>query len=77
MSTAVDEAVLKPRVKGLVKFAYFTDGSLWYETEDGWKFPIPVSDAGTGSFHAVMRGIFCMRWIRKYMEEQMSWGPDV
>ena len=68
--------VLKTRVKAQVRFVYFTDGALWYEAVDGWKFPVPVSDAGTGSFHAEEKGILLMRWMRRHMEEQATWKPE-
>jgi hypothetical protein len=67
--------LLKLRVKGRVRFLYFTDQALWYETIDSWAFPVPVSDTGNeqGSapvFMAEDKGVIFMRWIRKHMEAQ-------
>ena len=51
-----------------VKFQYFREGELWYATEDGFKFPVPIADVGTGVFNAEDRAILFMRWIRKQRE---------
>jgi hypothetical protein len=51
-----------------VKFQYFREGELWYATEDGFKFPVPITDVGTGVFNAEDRAILFMRWIRKQRE---------
>lgn len=64
---------LTQRVKGSVKFSFFRDGSLWYATDDGWEFPIPVDDTaneqgGSPTFPASDKAITYMRWIRKHMD---------
>ena len=74
---AINSALLKQRVKGAVKFAYFRDGSLWYTTEDGWVFPVPVSDTmnaqgGSPTFNSEEKGIILMRWLRKAMEQEAA-----
>lgn len=51
-----------------VRFTHYQFGDLWYITEDGFKFPVPVSDTGTGRFEATDRAIFFMRYIRKHLE---------
>lgn len=71
----IDMEVLRARVRGSVTFSYFTEGSLWYKADDGWCFPVPVSDTGNeqgGSpvFNAVEKGVLLMRWIRREMESQ-------
>ena len=45
-----------------VKFSWYRDGELWYVTETGFEFPVPVSDVGNGLF------IIYMRWIRKHVD---------
>jgi hypothetical protein len=50
-----------------VKFAFYRDGDLWYETECGFRFPVPVADAGTATFLAEDRAILFMRYIRKHV----------
>ena len=50
-----------------VRFAFYRDGELWYETECGFRFPVPIADAGTATFLAEDRAILFMRYIRKQM----------
>jgi hypothetical protein len=51
-----------------VVFRFYRDGQLWYATECGFEFPVPISEAGTAIFLAEDRAILFMRYIRKYME---------
>ncbi len=51
-----------------VRFCFYRDGNLWYETECGFRFPVPVAEAGTATFAAEDRAILFMRYIRKQME---------
>src|ERR1041385_2570741 len=57
----------------LVRFMYYRDGELVYQTEDGFEFPVPVSDTGTGTFKAEDKAILFMRWIRKRLDEMKEW----
>ena len=50
-----------------VRFSFYRDGELWYETECGFRFPIPIADAGTATFLAEDRAILFMRYIRKQL----------
>ena len=50
-----------------VKFSFYRDGQLWYETECGFRFPVPIEEAGTATFLCEDRAILFMRYIRKYM----------
>jgi len=50
-----------------VRFSFYRDSQLWYETECGFRFPIPIADAGTATFLADDRAILFMRYIRKQM----------
>jgi hypothetical protein len=66
-------ADIKTRVKGEVNFVHYQDGNLIYRCEDGFEFPVPISDCGTARFLTKDKGLFFMRWIRKHMsliEEQ-------
>jgi len=49
-----------------VRFSFYRDGQLWYETECGFCFPVPVSEVGTATFLAEDRAILFMRYIRKH-----------
>jgi hypothetical protein len=50
-----------------VKFAFYRDGLLWYETECGFRFPVPIAEAGTATFLAEDRALLFMRYIRKHL----------
>lgn len=68
---------LKELVKDkTVRFMYYRDGELTYQTQDGFEFPVPISDTGTGTFKAEDKAIFFMRWIRKRLEEIQTWEKE-
>jgi len=48
-----------------VRFSFYRDSQLWYQTECGFLFPVPISDAGTATFLSEDRAILFMRYIRK------------
>ncbi len=53
-----------------VKFLYYKLGELWYETETGFKFPVPVydtSEVGEATFLAEDKALLFMRYIRKHI----------
>ena len=50
-------------------FQYFQSGSLYYETELGLIFEVPVSDTGNGIFATQEKAINMMRWIRPQIEK--------
>ena len=59
-------------IKDIVKgnnahFVFFRDKALFYETDDGFQFPIPVDDAGSATFNAEEKAILLMRYIRKHL----------
>lgn len=41
-------------------------GSIWYETEFGEAFPVPISDMGEATFHAEEKALLLMRYMRKW-----------
>jgi hypothetical protein len=49
-----------------VKFVSYRKGELWYETECGFQFPVPIEDAGDATFMATDKAIMFMRYIRKH-----------
>jgi len=59
---------LKDHVRGMVNFVHYFDGSLWYETETNFLFPVPVSDIGNAKFLAQDKAMLFMRYIRKHLE---------
>ena len=51
-----------------VSFLFYRDGQLWYVTENGFEFPVPIADAGTATFLAQDRAILFMRYMRRHIE---------
>jgi hypothetical protein len=51
-----------------VRFTHFQKDELWYETECGFKFPVPISDTGTGIFLAEDRAMMFMRYINPHIK---------
>jgi hypothetical protein len=50
-----------------VVFEYYRDGNLYYKTECGFKFPVPISEVGNATFLCSDKAILFMRWIRKQL----------
>ena len=68
---------LKELVKGKkVRFKFYRDGELWYETDDGFEFPVPIADTGTGIFKAEDGAIQYMRWIRRHLAARDEWERE-
>lgn len=59
---------LKTHVTGQVHFQYYRDGSLWYQTDSGFTFPVPIDDIGTATFLRDDKALLFMRYIRKFMK---------
>lgn len=51
-----------------VKFKFYRQNELWYVTEDGFEFPVPIEDAGDGIFLNEDKAMLFMRYIRKHAE---------
>ncbi len=49
------------------KFIFYKMNELWYETETGFKFPVPIDDTGDGVFQAEEKALLLMRYIRKHV----------
>lgn len=60
---------LKEMVSGgkMVNFTHYHDGNLWYTTECGFEFPVPISDISNATFHATDKAMMFMRYIRKHI----------
>jgi len=50
-----------------VKFSCYKQGELWYVTETGFEFPVPIADTGDGIFLAEDKAMLFMRYIRKHL----------
>ena len=51
-----------------VRFSFYRDKELWYKTECGFEFSVPIDDIGNATFLAEDKAILFMRYIRKHME---------
>lgn len=62
---------IKDMVKGgkQVEFQFYRKGELFYKTECGFLFPVPISDTGDGQFNRTDKAMMFMRYIRKYIQE--------
>tara|TARA_Y100000588_G_scaffold230664_1_gene244416 strand:- start:12068 stop:12283 length:216 start_codon:yes stop_codon:yes gene_type:complete len=52
-----------------VTFSRYRKGNLYYKTECGFEFPVPISDTGDGEFLSEDKALTYMRWIRKHIKE--------
>jgi len=50
-----------------VRFVFYRDRALHYETEDGFIFPVPIDDAGSATFGTEEKALLLMRYIRKQL----------
>ena len=51
-----------------VFFVKYRDSDLWYKTECGFEFPVPIDEAGTATFLAEDKAMLFMRYIRKHLK---------
>ncbi|MFK5882812.1 MAG: hypothetical protein QM489_00530 [Candidatus Izemoplasma sp.] len=51
-----------------VKFTYYRKNHLYYVTECGFEFPVPMDDIGDATFNAVEKATLLMRYIRKHIK---------
>lgn len=59
---------LKDHIKGFADFQYYRAGELWYKSEAGLTFPVPIADVYDGTFNTREKGMLMMRYIRKYID---------
>lgn len=51
-----------------VTFVEYKENELFYKTECGFIFPVPISDTGKGVFLDKDKAITYMRWIRRHLD---------
>lgn len=51
-----------------VNFMFYRKGFLYYKTECGFEYPVPIDDIGDATFLNEDKAMFHMRYIRKHME---------
>jgi hypothetical protein len=49
-----------------VSFVRYKEGELWYRTEDGFEFPVPIADVGSATLLASDKALLFMRYIRQH-----------
>jgi hypothetical protein len=59
---------LTDHVKGMSTFSYFRAGNLWYITDTGFEFPVPVEDTDGATFDSSVKSLMLMRWIKKHID---------
>ena len=66
----LDMLAIKKHVENnqIVRFQFYRAGILYYETEKGLLFEVPISDCGDACFNREDKAILFMRWIRKQLE---------
>jgi hypothetical protein len=57
-----------------VSFQYYKDGQLFYSTECGFIFPVPIDDVGTATLNAKDKALLFMRYIRKHIKTVENLG---
>lgn len=50
-----------------VHFIHYRQNELWYATDNGFEFPVPIADTGDGVFLNQDKAILFMRYIRKHL----------
>lgn len=57
-------------VKGskMARFTHFRHNQLWYKTDEGFAFAVPVGDIGDATFLVEEKTLMMMRYIRQQLE---------
>ena len=50
-----------------VSFVRYQNKELWYITDCGFEFPVPIEDTGEAAFIRHDKAMLFMRWIRKHL----------
>jgi hypothetical protein len=58
---------LKRHVVGEVHFEFYRDGNLWYRSDGGLSFPVPIDDVGNATFKRDDKALLFMRYICKFL----------
>ena len=55
-----------------VRFTRYFDGAVWYTTENGFEFPVPISDLGNATLLPEDKAILFMRYINSHLKMLQS-----
>ena len=59
---------LKDHVKGRSSFKFYRSGIVYYLTDTGLEFPVPIDDLDGASVTASEKSLYFMRWIKKHLK---------
>lgn len=51
-----------------IKFVRYQKNELWYVTDCGFEFPVPISDTGDAAFLAEDKPMLFMRWMNAHVK---------
>lgn len=51
-----------------VYFQFYRNGELYYKTESGFIFTVPISDCGDAVFNNQDKALLFMRWLRPALD---------
>lgn len=51
-----------------VKFLFYKQKELWYVTETGFEFPVPIEDINDGVFLVEDKAMLFMRYIKMHIK---------
>lgn len=60
---------VKPKDERFVNFSHYKDGCLFYETDFGEVFPVPLEDTGTAEFKSKDKALLFMRYMVAFNKE--------
>ena len=64
------------RDKKKVHFFFYREENLYYKTECGFVFKVPISDTGNGTFNDEELALHMMRWLRPAIDEVNETLPE-
>lgn len=64
---------LKEHVSGKSYFSYYREDNLYYRTDTGITFAVPLADAQGATFLSIEKSLFFMRWIRKHLDQEANY----
>jgi hypothetical protein len=65
MTTSIKDMVANGRK---VRFTHYKSGELWYVTETGFAFPVPIADTDDATFLVEDKALLFMRYIKKHKD---------
>ena len=51
-----------------VQLTHYKNGELWYITETGFEFPVPIDDIADATFYPTDKALLFMRYIKKHIK---------